>query len=187
MCPRVEHGVGLLGAGDRKLRTGPEFQPAPEATPDPSRCARARPCRPRTPPRRRTPAARAAGRGHSRQELIHLDVVREREDELVDDSIFTDRSRHRRDLDVLRPLADEVRRRRTRAPPWPRHRLSSRAGGTTYGSPVIVAIVASRSMSTNSAATCSSKTAARFGALDACSASIGRNLHRGRLTCHGGV
>ena len=48
------------------------------------------------------------GRRDARQELRHLDVVREGEDELVDDLVLADRSRDRCDRDVLRPLADEV-------------------------------------------------------------------------------
>ena len=91
--------------------------------------------------------------------------MREREDELVDDLVVADRPRDRRDLDVLRPLADEVpvrRSWRTSSTPTP-----PVITGTwlTYGSSVIVAIVASRSRSTNSAATCSSKTAPMSGRL----------------------
>src|SRR5262245_36083021 len=48
------------------------------------------------------------GRWDPREQLWHLDVVREREHELVDDLVVADRPRHRRDLDVLRPLPDEV-------------------------------------------------------------------------------
>ena len=49
-----------------------------------------------------------ACRSDARQELIHLDVVCEREDELVDDLVVAHRPRDRRDLDVGRPLPDEV-------------------------------------------------------------------------------
>jgi carbon-monoxide dehydrogenase medium subunit len=50
-----------------------------------------------------SPGGRDAG-----QQLRHLDVVREGEDELVDDLVLADRPRDGLDLDVPRPLADEV-------------------------------------------------------------------------------
>ena len=49
-----------------------------------------------------------ARRSDARQQLIHRDVVREREDELVDHLLVADRPRDGRDLDVRGPLADEV-------------------------------------------------------------------------------
>jgi aerobic carbon-monoxide dehydrogenase medium subunit len=50
-----------------------------------------------------SPGGRDAG-----QQLRHLDVVREREDELVDDLALADRPGDGLDVDVPRPLADEV-------------------------------------------------------------------------------
>ena len=107
-CSRIEHVPCLLGAGDRELGRVEKSDLSEErglvpvdvlvgdlAVREPDDDAEREA---HVPPRR----------CDARQQLGHLDVVREREDELVDDLALADRPGDRSDRDVGRPLADEV-------------------------------------------------------------------------------
>ena len=152
----------------RRSRAGPlrrSGRSARARMPGPSRCARGStlPSSKPTTTQKGRVTCRPVG-GDAGEDRVHLDVVREREDQLVHDLVLADRPRDRRDRRVLRPFADEV------LPVEAADAVVAVAAGhrrdvEDVGSGDIVAIAASRSRVTNSAATWSSKTVARSWAL----------------------
>ena len=105
---RVEHVVGLLGAGDGELGRveQPDLHQERRLIPIDVLVERSFALELRHDAERQSHVP--ARRSDARRQLIHLDVMCEREDELVDDLVVANGPRDRRDLDVRRPLPNEV-------------------------------------------------------------------------------